>query len=434
MRSHMNDGFLRNADVYSAASLLFFFAYKVLLDVSYITILVPMYGYAGFSLHYTPLTIFLGFLMTACVYICMPKKITAVSDFILTGISFLAVVPYISYYSFGGGNFAFTLMTFLMFLFVLAFVRLTPDISFPSLPQKWGDIIFNVLLWGSIFYVFYTCISAMGLSSLSLDFSTVYERRAAYKASGVAGSYLMTWSGNAIFPCSIAYFLYRKKYINVIAAICAAGFIFAVSGMKSILFGAFFVFATYVLLKVRQKMSVIAFLLVLGVAFTMLIYLFFDEIIPFSYVVRRLAFLPAKVSNQHFDFFLENGPIEMSNSIFSSIIPYPYDSDPADIIGSLYYISGETHANSGFFADGFTNFGYFGAILWTVIFAFLMKLQDIVSMNKPIYVTAGCFALYITIFTNSALFTSIMTHGFVVALLLVALIPKDKDGKSRESK
>ncbi len=433
MKNLKTDGFLRSADIYSATSLLFFFIYKVLLDISYITILTPMYGYAGFKLSYTPVTIILGLLLTACVYICMPKKINTVSDFILTGISFLAVIPYISYYSFGGGHIGFTLMTFLMFVFVLAFVRLTPNISCPSLPQKWADIIFNVLLWGLIAYVLYTCISAMGWSSLSLDFSTVYERRAAYKASGVAGSYLMTWSGNAVFPCSIAYFLYRKKYINVIAGICSAGFIFAVSGMKSILFGAVFVFATHVLLKVKQKMSALAFLVCLTVGVSMLCFYIFNEIVPISYVVRRLAFLPAKVSNEHFAFFLENGPIEMSNSILSSIIPYPYDGDPADIIGSLHYIAGETHANSGFFADGFTNFGYLGAVLWTIIFALLMKLQDIVSLKKPIYVTAGCFALYITIFTNSALFTSMMTHGFLVTLLLVAFIPKTekKEGKKK---
>ncbi len=433
MQNRKRDGFLRNADIYSATSLLFFFIYKVLLDISYITILAPMYGYAGFKLSYTPLTIILGLLMTACVYICMPKEINTASDYILTGIAFLSVIPYISYYSFGGGNIGFTLMTFFMFIFVLAFVRLTPDISFPSLPQKIADIVFFILLWGSIVYVFYTCISAMGLSALSLDFSTVYQRRAAYKASGVAGSYIMTWAGNAIFPCSIAYFLYRKKYINVVASLCAAGFIFAVSGMKSILFGAFFVFATYLLLRAKRKMNLVMFMLVVAVLITMLGFYVFDEIVPFSYVVRRLAFLPAKVSNEHFDFFLENGPIEMSNSILSSFITYPYDGDPADIIGSLHYIAGETHANSGFFADGFTNFGYFGAVLWTIIFALLMKLQDIVSLNKPLYVTAGCFALYITIFTNSALFTSMMTHGFLVALLLVALIPKTekKEGKKK---
>ncbi len=432
MQNTKNVSFLKNADIFSASSLLCFFIYKILLDVSYITILIPMYGYAGFVLEYSPVSIAVGFLMTACVYICMPKKMKTVSDFILTGIAFLAIVPYISYYSFGGGSFEFTAMSFLMFVAVVAFVRLTPDITFPCFSQKTADVIFTVILWGSIAYVFITCISAMGLSSISLDFSTVYERRAAFKSSGVAGSYLMTWSGNAIFPCSIAYFLYRKKYLNVLAAACSAGFIFAVSGMKSILFGSIMVFAVYILLHVKQKMSIIAFLFVLAVFVTMVCFYVFEEIIPFSYVVRRLAYIPAKVSNQHFDFFKQEGPIQLGNSIFSSVIPYPYESDPADIIGSLYYISGETHANSGVFADGFTNFGYFGAFLWTVIFAFMMKLQDIVSVDKPIYVTAGCFALYITIFTNSALFTSIMTHGFLVALILVAIIPKSVKAKKEE--
>lgn len=390
-----------------------------------------MYEYAGFSLQYTPLTIILGLLLSACVYICMPKEINTVSDFILSGISFLALIPYISYYSYGGGSFAFTVMSFLMFIAVVAFVRLTPTVTLPSLPKRVTDIIFSLLLWGSIIYVIVTCVSAMGFSSLSLDFSTVYERRAVFKASGVAGSYLITWTGNAIIPCSIAYFLHRKKYLNVLLGVCGAGFIFAVSGMKSILFGSAFVFAVYILLQVKRKMSFVCFLLILAVAFTMLCFFIFDEILPFSYLVRRLAFIPAKVSNQHFDFFLENGPIQLGNSIFSSVVPYNYDSDPADIIGSLYYITGETHANSGVFSDGFTNFGYFGSFLWTVIFAFLMKLQDVVSAEKPIYVTAGCFALYITIFTNSALFTSIMTHGFIVALVLVALIPKTQK-KERE--
>ena len=208
------------------------------------------------------------------------------------------------------------------------------------------------------------------------------------------------------------------------AAIGSSVFLFSVSGMKTVLFGSAMVVGVYVLFKLQRKMRVLVLLLVAVVLGTVLVYYFTGSPVLYSYIVRRLCFLTAKVSNEHFDFFLVNGPIRLGNSIFSSVVLYPYQSDPADIIGSLHYIAGETHANSGFFADAFTNFGYFGGFLWSILFAFFMKLQDMVSKNKPFYVTCACFALYLTIFTNSALITSIMTHGFLAATVLVAIMPK----------
>ncbi len=432
MNQLYSESSLKKDDGFFGATFFLYWIYKILLDVSYATILVPMYGYAGFALQYTPKTVFFGLLMSAAAFLCVPKRLEAVSDFVFMGLAALAVVPCISYYALGGGSFSYTLMTFFMFLGILALVKFTPSFSFPSLTYRQADIVFAAILWATAVFVIMKCIMAVGVSGLSLDFSTIYQRRAAYKASGAAGGYLITWAGNVIFPCSIAYFLQRKKYMHVCAAVGSSVFLFSVSGMKTVLFGSVMVVGVYVLFKMQRKMRILLLILVGIVFLTMLAFYITGSPVLYSYVVRRLCFLTAKVSNEHFEFFLQNGPIRMGNSILSSVVIYPYESDPADIIGSLHYIAGETHANSGFFADAFTNFGYFGGFLWTVIFAFLMKLQDMVSQNKPFYVTCACFALFLTIFTNSALFTSIMTHGFLAATVLVAMIPKTEHQKSEK--
>lgn len=419
-----------DSPVSSALTFLGLIVYKLLLDISYVTILYPMYSYSGFELSYSAVTVLLGFLMSICVFICLPKRFETVSDFVLTGIALIAVVPYTTFYAFGGGDLVFTAMTFGFFILVLAFVRLTPVLKMPAPGTRVADSVIGVLLWASAFYTITYCVMKFSLMSFSLTTADIYARRAAFNSSGMStlSSYIFSWAGSTIFPCSAAYFFHRRKYINVILAVLASLFIFAVSGLKSLLFGIIMVFAIYFLFQVKEKMRLTVFLIVAAIVFCMLCFTLFDEIMPYSLVVRRLGILPARIANQHYEFFRDSGPIHLSNSIFSSIVNYPFDKDPADIIGSLFYIDGETHANTGIFADGYTNFGYFGALLWAAIFALLMKLQDAVSAGKPYPVVCGCFALYITIFTNSALFTCMMTHGFILTLIMVALIPKKEKG------
>lgn len=398
--------------------------YKVLLDISYITILSPTAGSGLYPVSYSPLTLSLGFITALCLCICMPKKINTVSDFVLNGLVLISAIPQTTVYSVGGGNIEVNFIFFAFFLICFALVRLTPTFSLPSPSVKVADIIFVILLWGFAIYVLVRCISAMGFSAISLDFSTIYQRRVAYKNSGIAGDYLMGWSGNAVFPCCAAYFLYRKKYLNVAVAAFCSVFIFGVSGMKSILFGMAMVIGVYFLFQLKERMSIISFGFMIMVVACILCFVLLGNFMPYSLAVRRLCILPAEISNMHFEFFDENGTIELGNSIFSSFVYYPYSADPADIIGPMLYNSTETHANSGIYIDGFTHFGYIGVFMWAVLFSLLMKLQDCVSKNKPLFVTCGFFALYITIFSNSALLTSIMTHGFVVVLVLALLVPK----------
>ena len=112
----------------------------------------------------------------------------------------------------------------------------------------------------------------------------------------------------------------------------------------------------------------------------------------------------------------------LSHSAFDFLNPYRYDASPALMIGRLYE-NAETVANNGLVADGYMNFGVLGVFLWAILLAGVLRLVDSVGQGKDDKFVISCFIIQTVNLTNSAFFTTMMTHGFLFALFFVWLVP-----------
>jgi len=56
----------------------------------------------------------------------------------------------------------------------------------------------------------------------------------------------------------------------------------------------------------------------------------------------------------------------------------------------------------------------------------ILKLVDSFSRNKKIAITVAVIAMPLFFLTNSAFLTSLLTHGLLLSLIILYLLPKEK--------
>src|SRR5699024_8716627 len=105
----------------------------------------------------------------------------------------------------------------------------------------------------------------------------------------------------------------------------------------------------------------------------------------------------------------------LSTSILEPIIDNPYNLSITRII-SWEYWNKDFGPNTGYLADAFANFGYFGMFLFSIMLSMLLKVLDSISVNLPTNFAPTLIIMPAIALTNSALFTTLLTHGFLVVL------------------
>jgi len=174
------------------------------------------------------------------------------------------------------------------------------------------------------------------------------------------------------------------------------------------------------------------FLMVSGfsgiVSLGMISYWLIDDIWISSLFTRRTLLVPAQLSFFYYDFFSKNQFTFLSqHRIFRIFLDYPYYLNPPHLIGEIYFNRPEMGANNGIYGDGFMNFGFIGLVLWGFFLVILLKLINSISKNKDIKITIAAVAMPVISLTNSAFLTCLLTHGLLLSLIVLYLLPKERN-------
>ena len=137
-------------------------------------------------------------------------------------------------------------------------------------------------------------------------------------------------------------------------------------------------------------------------------------------------FVPSYLTFIYYEFFSTENFIYWSNSFTSNFVEYPYDANPAKIIGK--YLDTNDHANTSFLATGFMHAGIFGIILYSLIFVIILRIIDIQNFNKnDIWINiAITFIPLHTLITSADLTTALITHGIIFSIIFLLLYENKK--------
>lgn len=404
--------------------------FRICLDLSYIFFVSYYFNYNGFDLNINIFKYISSWVFVFIFGLLISESINKPSDyfFMMAGLSLL--LPLTSLYGLGNKPIQPLLVTMLALIFINFILKIKNPLKIRPINVKNGQkvaffISITAVIWLVIWY-FYTG----AYKYFNLNFSKVYEFRSASAELANRGlmAYISGWTYKVFIVFTLAYLLMKRHFGWVLLAIFVQIFYYGVSAHKSVLFTPFMVIGVWFYLT-RFKT-----LLIMPLGFTCIIlasylpYLLFDNIMLPSMVIRRVFFVPAQLSFDYFNYFNKHDFIIWSNSIFSGLKSYPYELSLPKLIGE--YNGSGASANNGFISSGYAHYGYIGVLIYSFTFGIILRLLNYATYyGLPLW-----FVLAMTItplrdaLISSDLFTTLLTHGLIVALILLLLsIDKRKD-------
>jgi hypothetical protein len=264
------------------------------------------------------------------------------------------------------------------------------------------------------------------------DFESVYGARADYAAVAtvtIGAGYIVPWAGNVIFPFLMAMGLARSRLRLLALGTVGELMIYGTAGFKSVLFAIVLVPTLYVIVTRgrRHLGSVLVWASVLVIGLSVVGTWVSGSLWPLALFVTRLIAVPGQMAAYYFDFFSSHETYLLSHSFLRLFIASPYDVDPPYLIGAVYLHSPTTDANADLWADAMANFGLIGIIPFTVVLGGVLWVLDSVSSGRDLRVITPLLGLVGITLGNGALFTTILTLGVGLTILLIALMPTVPD-------
>ncbi len=399
--------------------------YRIVLDISYYFVISPLFSYTVFDLRLNNIKLVESYFLFFVIWWLIPKSSTKLSHIIIWLLILLSYIPMLTIFAFKDESRIFMYAVTIFWMTVLI-LRHMQEISLLLLRQ-------DVVIRSSLFVVFSIIVLSMSYKylgfSFNLDLTKVYDIRSQYVEAKIPlAGYLFHWQAYIVNPVIFAIFITRKKWIYTGLIIIFQVLLFSNTGHKTFLFALPFILILIWIITRKNSLAYIAGGLSTMILLGMLSYWLIADVWISSLFTRRLLLIPAQLSFFYYDFFSKHDYVLLSHSIFRFFLDYTYHLDPAHLIGMVYLNNPQTGANTGIVGDAYMNFGLIGLVIWSILLVIILKLLDACSKGKDIKIGIAAIAMPTITFTNSALLTSLLTHGLLLALILLYLfIPEETE-------
>lgn len=406
--------------------------YAVVMHWVYANLISPAYAYLGNR--YSPASFeehLITFLITLITAFTLPTRLNRPSSIMLWIIFTVAAVPtmfmstYTSYLP-GDRAIAFSALVGASVSIAAVMQTNTPrHFEFKRLSSTsvlLVLIVFSVATYGLV-------IATQGLSLRFLSLLDVYDVRAEYAGEvsqvGILG-YLVPIQTNVVNAYFFATGIIQRKLTLTIAAVLGQLVLYSTTGSKHMFFAIVIWILVYLLLR-RGGQGAHGIIVVLGSIGVMLISTVVDLInqnsIWTSFFSRRVITVPGALSSAYFQFFSDNPQVHLGHSVLAPFVSYPYQVNPPYVIGGWIANSPNMAANANLFADGYSNFGWAGVTGATLILGIYLRVLDRAAVGWSPYVVGIIMATPAVALTNASVLTSMLTHGLIPGLLLLAFAP-----------
>jgi len=412
------------------------FVYLFLLCNVYIYFISPSFYYLGFI--YQPqskLSVLLAVFIAFIPSLWTPVKIERPSQLIYFFLYLMVVIPSLTVGSltgtFGVWKIVYFGIIFTAIFGALRIVHKIPLLKVPRFVETEREFWVVFLLVAGLLYG--VVLGKYGFPTQLPSLGEVYAQRSEFRReiAGI-GAYAFFWTAKAVNPLLVAKGFLDRNPILILAGVVGQFALFAMSGMKAILFSPL-LFAA-ILLALWPKGKYFGNWVVWGLLSLIAGAVILDSYVQFSLVldlfVRRLVVVPGLNTSYYLDFFSTNPKVFLGHSIFSGIVNYPYEELPAMVVGDAYFghVGSEVdvRSNANIWADAYASFGLGGILLFSSILGGLFWVIDSMSQNCSFRLAVLMMGFPAYNLVDTKLQTSLLTHGIGLVLLLLYILPPEK--------
>lgn len=396
--------------------------FRIVLDICYVYSVAPLWGYRGAFLDIDTTKLIESYASLVLVLLLIAKRPQKISEIIIHILTLMIYIPIISFYALANQARPWFYLTSCFWCILIIVSKIKINKAFPIVKAR--KIIFNTLSVSLPLISLVLIFIYLGVT-INVNLNEVYNIREVYSEASIPFSgYLVNWSAKIVLPMLVLVALNEKKHYLLVISILAEFYLFSSTGHKTYLFAVPVALGTAYLVKKRFFARKISVMLTAIIISCLVASLLFEYHWLVSLFLHRTFVVPAQLSFYYYDFFRDNY-LFLSHSFLKALTKYPYDMSIPNIIGGVYMNDYDTYANNGIVADAYMNFGVLGIIVWPIILAFVLKLMDIVTIGKNKNIVYPLLLLSSISLINGALFTSFLTDGILLCVVLVYLLPQN---------
>ncbi len=411
--------------------LLFGFAFFWLLDTFYVTILLPVYGSYFVDLDVSLAKKLTLSVLAALPALWLPLRIDRPSKFALWGFYFVMYVPVSAVFPYMLNEpfpkIVAWICAYACCMATLQFLCSSPPFKIPRAHLA-GPAYWSILL-----FLLSAAVIAIGLQVgfrwEFTAFSDVYELRdMASTQHNRLSSYLYGLLANGLNTVVVIRAIQSRNIFWIAVSFGSSVFAYSIEGGKHSLFLPILAFVAYVLLsrKHRYHSVLIAFFFLASSFIAFIAESLWEGKFNFSlFLLRRVFIIPASVSAKYIEFFSENPFTYMGDGLLRYFVKYPYEVSTPELIANNYFGVGSS-ANTGYIASSFSQFGFLGIILSTLIVGFLLRTLDSVCKGLETKLGAAFSSVMILVLSNTQVTVGLLTHGVGLMLILAYAYPRER--------
>ena len=397
--------------------------YKFLLDIIYINFMSVVVAYYGFLYEPTLTRTICSWSLYILCLTLIKSDFKKPSDFFLFIFWISIVAPMFVLMEFSDKSVIFFGYSVVCFL-VLSFTVRLPDVKLPKI--KNGNKLVMTISLVTVILMFSMFFVKGGFGKINFDLTLVYELReetATVYFGGIWG-YITTWAAKIFIPFLLSVALFKKKYLVVALIICIQILVYGITGHRSMAILSLIAIVIFLARNKRHKNFYIISVFMVCLCLVYVLHIYFEDLNISSTIFRRAIFLPSYLNYSYYEFFSVNEYVYYSNTIFSKMIDYPYGD-----VKLTHVVAGEllgtpfTGANTGFLGSSFAHGGPIGMLIISIFVGIVLKLFNSTcksSNDTCFYLSFGSIPV-LAMLTSAAFFTSLLTHGVLLLLLLTWL-------------
>jgi O-antigen polymerase len=253
----------------------------------------------------------------------------------------------------------------------------------------------------------------------------VYGTRARFASeipASLGGGYIVPWAANAINPLLMALGIARRRVGLVALGLTGQLLIYSDTGFKTTIFSIVLVPAVYLAVSLARRSFTLVATLAASAVFLLAV------IPPLASreslaLATRTYVTPAQITWYYYDYFSVHPPYHLSHSVLRGFVRRPYAQEPPELIGPIYFAPEHPHANADLWADAFANFRFAGIAGFSAVFGAMLLIADGLGRRRDLRVAGPMLAITGLSLSNSGLFTTILTTGFGLGCVLMAVMP-----------
>jgi hypothetical protein len=409
-------------------------------QVLYVTWLAKAYLYFGFNYVQPPWgVVLLSWVLSLLPALWSPIALTRPSQMVYWFLYFTVFVPTMFVPTYVRLSSIFDIVELMIsFFFAISILGLA---SYLPLPKFRNDFLPKQAFWVTVALVdlgFVIWIASIFRTHLQLvSFGDIYELRSDADAlmAGSRVGYAISWLAGSINPFLMAYALMNKKKLVFIAGMVGELFVYSATGNKTTVLSIGIIIFLYFLTRkdISSFATRLGWSLASGLGLIWLISLILEisnnTIINYAVGIAymRTLGLPGLFSAEYYSFFHTHPVTHFSHVTgVNAFIHYPYAKAIGLEIAQSYMGLFDLNFNAHFWAtDGIAGFGLFGVLLMSVICAGLFWVLDFAANgHSPLFAALALVFAAVDI-GNTSLFTTIVSGGMFLSVLLLLLLPKN---------